>query len=121
VARQAGWFRRSSSTGLVAPAPHRRAGRRRLPATTWDDLEQLAAALRAVGPPPPAQLYRSARESKDLAGPLLHVGVGLEMLRFEHEHALHEAAVAAVRLGYSPADVARASGLDRGWLLDQLR
>jgi hypothetical protein len=66
------------------------------------------------------ELYQTARRAKDLVGPMLHVGVGLDMLRFEKERSLREVAVDAVLSGYSPDDVARASGLDRTWLLDQL-
>ena len=102
----------------MAPAPV--AGRKRLPTETRQHLERLAAELAAVGPPPPAQLYRTAREAEDLVGPLLHVGAELAMLRFEREQALRRAATDALRAGYSPADVARASGLPRTWLLDQL-
>jgi hypothetical protein len=43
------------------------------------------------------------------------------MLRFEREQALASAAIAAVRSDYSPAQVARASGLPHRWLLDQRR
>jgi hypothetical protein len=85
-----------------------------------EELERLAAELAAVGPPPPTQLYRTARRSDDLVGPMLHVAVGLDMMRFERETALHEAALIAIEAGYDPAAVARASGLDAEWLLDRL-
>ena len=114
-------FRRSSSTGLaalVAPTPV--AGRRRLPRELARKLERLADELAAVGPPPPVQLFQTAQQAEDLVGPMLHIGAGLEMLRFEKERALQRIAIAALRHGYSPADVARASGLERTWLLDQL-
>ena len=68
---------------------------RPLPVELWRHLEHLAAAL-AAAPPHPAQRHRSAREE-----------------------ALTKAAVEAVRAGYSPIQVARASGLEHRWLLDQ--
>jgi hypothetical protein len=119
--REARFYRRSSNTGLAALAPAMPvAGRRRLPTEMRKTLERLAAELAAVGPPPPVQLYRTARRAEDLIGPLLHVGMELDMLRFEKERALEQAAVTALRQRYSPGDIARASGLDRTWLLDQL-
>jgi hypothetical protein len=120
--RQANFYRRSSRTGLTERPEARRPRARALPASLRRDLEALAAAqLAAVGPPPPVQLYRTAKQSDELVGPLLHVGVGLDMLRYEHERALRDAAVAAVRANYSPAQIAKASGLDRTWLRDQRR
>jgi hypothetical protein len=119
--REARFYTRSSNTGLAALAPATpRAGKRRLPTEMKKNLERLAAELAAVGPPPPVELYRKARQAETLVGPMLHVGVGLDMLRFEKERALQRAAVAALRHRYSPADIARASGLDRTWLLEQL-
>jgi hypothetical protein len=91
-----------------------------VPRSLREELERLAAELADVGPPPPVQLYRKAKEADELTGPMLHVGVGLDMLRFEREQELRGAAVGAVMLGFSPDEVAQASGLDREWLLDQL-
>jgi hypothetical protein len=67
------------------------------------------------------QLYRTARRAEELVGPLLHVGIGLDMVRFEREQALQAAVVAAVLANYSPAEVATASGLPHRWLLDRRR
>ena len=103
---------------MLTPPP---AGSKPLSVGRRLELERLAAAVAAVGPPPPVQLYRDARAAGDLTGPMLHVGAGLDMLRFEHDQRLERAAVDAVRAGYNPAEVAAASGVDRDWLLDQLR
>ena len=117
--REASWFRRSSSTGLTERPKARRPRARPLPAAVREELEALAAELAAVGPPPPVELYREAKQADDLVGPLLHVGVNLDMLRFERDRALRDAAVTAVRANFSPAQIAKASGLPHRWLLDQ--
>ena len=110
--------RRCHPHGVAPREVELRADRSRpLPADVRAELERLAAALDAVGPPPPVQLYRAAKHSEELMGPLLHVGVELDMLRFQHEQALEHAAMAAVRDGYSPAEVAEVTGFDLAWLV----
>jgi hypothetical protein len=121
--RGSGQFRRSSQTGLGkrlnTPKPERSGRVRRLPAHLRQKLEVLALEVTVVADPPAEVLYQEARPASDVSGPLLHVGLNLDMARAEREEELEFWAVWAMDSGYSPAEVAKATGLSRDWLLDQ--
>jgi hypothetical protein len=86
---------------------------RRLPAHLRQHLEILALEVTVAADPPAEDLYRAAVPGSPLTGPLLHVGLTLDMLRAEREDELRFWADWAVDAGYSPAQVARATGLPR--------